>query len=94
MTKTILSPRLLCAIVASATLFSGTAYADGGSDPVKARADCERQGRATTPAALKKCCGDYILVADMKRQRQLEAQCAGGGDAKPSSKPAKPGGSS
>ncbi len=94
MTKTILLPRLLCAIVASATLFCAAAHADGTNDPAKARADCQKQGRATTPTELKQCCGDYILVADMKRQRQLEAQCAGGGDAKPSSKPAKTGGSS
>jgi hypothetical protein len=94
LTKTILSPRLFCAIVASATLFCGAAHADGTNDPAKARADCQKQGRATTPTELKECCADYILVADMRRQRQLEAQCASGGNSKPAAKPTKAGGSS
>lgn len=56
--------------------FPLAAHADGYSSAEEARAHCEKLGRAGTPADLKKCCGDYILVASLKEQKKLEAQCA------------------
>jgi hypothetical protein len=76
---------------------AGPARADGLSDPDQARAQCEQRGQAGTPAELKKCCGNLILVASMKQQAKLEAQCAAGSKPsakvapKSSSKPAKAG---
>jgi hypothetical protein len=64
------------AAIAVTFLTSSTAHADGYSNPDQARAVCEKRGKAGTPAELKKCCADVILVADMKQQRKLEAQCA------------------
>lgn len=68
--------------------FPLAARADGYSSAEEARAHCEKLGRAGTPADLKKCCGDHILVASMKEQKKLEAQCAAPKAAEKQSKPA------
>ena len=52
------------------------ASADGMNNPDEARALCQKRGQAGTPAALKSCCSNLILVGDLKKQKQLEAQCA------------------
>ncbi len=57
---------------------SGAALADGTSDPMKARAVCERQGKAGDPKALRDCCDNQILVAKLADQKKLVEQCVKG----------------
>lgn len=75
----------------AAAWLAAPAQADGMKDPVKVRAICEKNGQADTPANLKRCCSNYILVESMKEQLKLEAQCvAGSGSGKSKSeKPAQ-----
>jgi hypothetical protein len=54
------------------------AIADGMQDPLKARELCEKRGEAKSTDALRKCCSNLILVADIKQQRKLEEQCVKG----------------
>lgn len=66
-------------------------YADGMSDPDKAHALCEKWGQADTPANLKKCCSNVILVESLKEQKKLEAQCAGSDSTNKAGKPVSKG---
>lgn len=54
------------------------AIADGMSDPMKAREQCDKRGEGKSTEALKKCCSNLILVGDIKQQRKLEEQCVKG----------------
>jgi len=65
---------------------AGFALADGYSNAEQARAQCEKLGKAGSPAELKKCCGDQILVASLKEQQKLEARCAAPRSAAPRKK--------
>jgi hypothetical protein len=57
---------------------SSLVMADGMSDPYKAREVCDQRGEGKSAEALKKCCNNLILVADIKQQRKLEEQCVKG----------------
>jgi hypothetical protein len=54
------------------------AFADGMSDPYKAREECEKRGEAKSKQSLATCCSNLILVAKAKEQAKLEAQCIKG----------------
>ena len=56
----------------------GTARADGMSDPMKARAACEKQGKAGDAKAMRACCDNQILVAKLSDQKRLVEQCVKG----------------
>lgn len=62
---------------------SPVAFADGMSDPYKAREVCEKRGEAKSKQTLQACCSNLILMASAKEQKKLEAQCVKGREGKP-----------
>jgi hypothetical protein len=54
------------------------AIADGMSNPMEARALCEKRGEAKSTEALKRCCSNLILLGDVKQQKKAEEQCVKG----------------
>lgn len=69
-------------LAAAAVGLAPAARADGMQDPVKARELCEKRGEADSIQALQRCCGNLILVADIRQQKKLEEQCWKGKGAK------------
>ena len=65
------------------------AFADGTSDPYKAREDCEKRGEAKSVEKLKICCSNLIMMAKDSDQRKAEAQCVKGKGDKPAAAPKK-----